>query len=304
MRLRSCVLCVLIFAATACTRTEPPAPVVEYGAGKGAGSVGIHTVLEGDTVYGVSRRYRLPMRDIIVLNALSPPYKLSLGYRMKLPPPNEYKVKSGDTLYSVARNFDVSVNQISRLNNIRPPYTIEKGQILRLPSPAEKKEKKSNSVAQQDNPSVTPGHKPAVQEASAARPAIPDNTPARSGNGKFLRPVEGRIISSYGPKKDGLHNDGINIQASRGAPVRAAENGTVVYTGDELKGYGNLVLIRHADGYMSAYGHLDRTLVKRGETIRRGQSIGTIGSSGQVDSPQLHFELRKGTKALDPEKYL
>lgn len=119
-----------------------------------------------------------------------------------------------------------------------------------------------------------------------------------------MRPVNGRIISQFGPKKDGLYNDGINIKAVRGSAVRSAENGIVVYTGDDLEGYGNLVLIRHENRMMSAYAHLDKTLIKRGAKVARGQSIGTVGSTGQVDSPQLHFELRKGSNPLNPMKYL
>lgn len=123
--------------------------------------------------------------------------------------------------------------------------------------------------------------------------------PARTG--RFLRPVGGKIVSSFGPKQDGLHNDGINIRAAKGDGVRAAEHGVVVYADDQMEGYGNLILLRHADGYVTAYAHLDKTLVKKGEKVGRGQMIGTVGTSGRVASPQLHFEIRKGTKALDPQ---
>ena len=119
-----------------------------------------------------------------------------------------------------------------------------------------------------------------------------------------MRPIDGKVISKYGPKPDGLHNDGINIKAAKGTAVRAAENGVVAYTGSELQGYGNLVLIRHADRWMTAYAHLDKTLVKKGEVVKAGQSIGTVGATGQVDSPQLHFEVRRGTQALNPDLYL
>jgi murein DD-endopeptidase MepM/ murein hydrolase activator NlpD len=140
-----------------------------------------------------------------------------------------------------------------------------------------------------------------VQPAAVAPSAMP-KVPPRSG--QFMRPVDGKIISGFGPKPDGLHNDGINIKAPRGTAVRAAENGVVAYTGSEMAGYGNLVLIRHEGRFITAYAHLDKILVKRGDVVRAGQSIGTVGSSGQVDSPQLHFEIRKGTQALDPAKHL
>jgi murein DD-endopeptidase MepM/ murein hydrolase activator NlpD len=116
--------------------------------------------------------------------------------------------------------------------------------------------------------------------------------------------VNGRIISSFGAKKGGLHNDGINIAAARGAPVRAAENGIVAYAGNELRGFGNLLLIKHADGWTSAYAHNDRLLVRRGDQVRRGQIIARVGSTGSVTSPQLHFELREGSEAIDPLRLL
>ena len=113
-----------------------------------------------------------------------------------------------------------------------------------------------------------------------------------------------KIVSGYGPKAGGFHNDGINIAAPRGTPVLAADNGVIVYVGNELKGSGNLILVRHADRWMSAYAHLDKTTVARGQVVKRGEKLGTVGSTGSVGSPQLHFEVRRGTQALNPAKYL
>ena len=282
---------------------QEPAPFVTYGAKQGAGSAGVHTVLEGDTLYGVSQRYKLPMRSIITVNHLSPPYALSVGFRMKLPPPNDYKVREGDNLYKVSRFFDVSMNQIARLNNLREPYALQVGQVLRIPSPGAQSASAQAVSRPPPSSTVRPAQK-AVRKASIARPKSVQKAPKLSGNGKFLRPVEGRVISSYGPKKGGLHNDGVNIQAPRGTPVRTAENGVVVYVGDDLKGYGNLVLVRHEKQIMSAYAHLDKITVSRGQVLKRGQTLGTVGSTGQVDSPQLHFEVRKGTKAINPDRYI
>jgi murein DD-endopeptidase MepM/ murein hydrolase activator NlpD len=118
--------------------------------------------------------------------------------------------------------------------------------------------------------------------------------------GRFLWPVKGKLVSGFGPKPDGMHNDGLNIQAAKGTAVVAADNGVVAYAGNELRGFGNLLLIRHADGWITAYAHLDRIDVARGAKVKRGQSIGTVGQTGSVSSPQLHFELRKGTQAVDP----
>jgi murein DD-endopeptidase MepM/ murein hydrolase activator NlpD len=119
-----------------------------------------------------------------------------------------------------------------------------------------------------------------------------------------LWPVRGRVLASYGPGPDGTHNDGINIGAPRGAAVQAVDAGVVAYTGNELRGYGNLVLVKHANGWISAYAHCDQLLVKRGEKVTRGQVIARVGSTGNVGEPQLHFELRHGHKAVDPQEFL
>ncbi|WP_428246977.1 peptidoglycan DD-metalloendopeptidase family protein [Ferrovibrio sp.] len=130
-----------------------------------------------------------------------------------------------------------------------------------------------------------------------------DEPPPRAGR-TFAWPVRGRILSTFGQKPDGMHNDGINIAARAGSGVISAENGVVVYAGSEVRGFGNLVLVRHADGWITAYAHLDRVLVQKGQKVTRGQAIATVGSSGGVDQPQLHFEIRRGTQAVDPAKFL
>lgn len=140
---------------------------------------------------------------------------------------------------------------------------------------------------------------PAPQPQQTLRNQAP---PPRTGT--FSWPLLGRLVSGYGPKAGGLHNDGINIAAPKGSPVRAAERGIVAYAGNELRGFGNLLLIRHSDGWMTAYAHLDRLLIGRGEVVDAGATIGTVGSTGSVDSPQLHFEIRRGSRALDPMLYL
>lgn len=301
---------------TACG-TQDPASVNSYGTKIGAGSTGIHTVLKGDTVYKVARNYQLPIREIITLNNIQAPYVLNVGYRMKLPPPNNYRVRAGDSVTGIARLYEVSPSQIVRLNGLQSPYRLNVGQVLRLPSllgntppPAAAAPIATNaSVARveeaPDDTVAKPGQKPTVRQASTTqRASLPNSTPKLSGNGQYMRPVDGKIISSFGPKEGGLHNDGINIRAPKGTPVRAAQNGVVVYTGDDLEGYGNLILVRHEGGRMTAYAHLDKTLINRGQTVKQGQSIGTVGSTGQVSTPQLHFEIRHGSKALNPVQYL
>ncbi len=247
-----------------------------------------YRVQAGDTVYGVARRFAVPVRGVIDANALRPPYGLRIGQLLQVPNPRRHRVQAGDTVYGVARRYGIDPSQIVSLNRIAAPYAIAPGQSLALPAIAT-----SNTAAR-----VQPAAAPATRSLAA----IPAPPPRASG--KFLWPVRGRTIAGYGRKKSGLHNDGINIAAPRGAPVHAAENGVVAYAGNELRGFGNLILVKHAGGWVTAYAHNQDFLVKRGQTVRRGQPIARIGSTGNVATPQLHFEIRKGSRSVDPTRFL
>jgi murein DD-endopeptidase MepM/ murein hydrolase activator NlpD len=148
-------------------------------------------------------------------------------------------------------------------------------------------------LAQTTNVEETPATEAPVK-ASEATGALPT----------YRWPVRGKVITSYGAKTNGKANDGINLAVPEGTPVKAAEDGVVAYSGNELKGYGNLVLVRHSNGYVTAYAHASEILVKRGDTIKRGQIIAKSGQSGEVSSPQLHFEIRKGSSPVDPLQFL
>jgi murein DD-endopeptidase MepM/ murein hydrolase activator NlpD len=176
-------------------------------------------------------------------------------------------------------------------NGLVAPFALRVGQALRIPASG------TESAAVQSKTT-----KPAISARRPAAPAaVPRPPPARGG---FVWPLQGKVISSFGAKSKGLHNDGINIAARRGTSVRAAENGVVAYAGNELRGFGNMLLIKHAGGWITAYAHNEKLLVKRGDKVSRGQIIARVGSSGSVTKPQLHFELRKGKQAVDPRKYL
>ncbi len=142
------------------------------------------------------------------------------------------------------------------------------------------------------------------QEATAKPDEEDKPDRARDGSGQLRWPLRGKIISTFGPRPDGTHNDGVNVAAPMGSDIKAADAGVIAYAGDELKGYGNLTLIRHDNGWVTAYAHADELLVKRGDRIKRGQVIAKVGRSGQVDQPQLHFELRQGQKPVDPLPFL
>ncbi len=260
---------------------------------------------KGDTVYGLSRRHRVSARAIIQANALNAPYVLTPGQRLVLPRAREHKVEPGDYLSLIAKKRNVDMYAMARLNGLKPPYTIYPGQRLVLPDGESPPPVASAAPAPQAAaPVAKPARKSlAVKKTPAAKPKPVPPPPVQTGKG-FVWPVKGRVVSSYGGKKEGLQNDGINIAAPRGAAVMAAENGVVAYAGNELRGFGNLLLLKHSGGWITAYAHNEALLVKRGDKIRKGQVIARVGSTGSVQKPQLHFELRKGKKAINPIKYL
>jgi murein DD-endopeptidase MepM/ murein hydrolase activator NlpD len=144
--------------------------------------------------------------------------------------------------------------------------------------------------------------KPKKQNSKAIQKSI--TPPKIKTSGRFTWPVQGRLLSLYGSKGDGLHNDGINIVAPRGASVKAAGSGVVAYAGNQLPGFGNLLLIKHSGGWVTAYAHNSSLLVKRGDKVGKGQVVAKVGASGNVTDPQLHFEIRKGKKAINPLRHL
>jgi murein DD-endopeptidase MepM/ murein hydrolase activator NlpD len=218
-----------------------------------------------------------------------------------------HRAKSGETAYSVARRYGVDAYTLITANNLVPPFELYEGQRVVIPrtAPATSAASADASPPEQSTrrptPSVLPPANPAGQTAALPRPA-PSQPPESAGG--FDWPVEGSVISEFGPKGGGRYNDGINIAAPEGTPVRASESGVVAYAGNEVRGFGNMLLLKHAEGWVTAYAHNRELLVKRGERVRRGQVIARVGSSGSVDRPQLHFELRKGKQAVDPMREL
>ncbi len=149
-----------------------------------------------------------------------------------------------------------------------------------------------------------PAHVQNARVATAepvATESVPKTAEAVGGLPSFRWPVKGRVITGFGAKMNGAQNDGINLAVPEGTPIKAADDGVVAYAGNELKGYGNLVLVRHANGYVSAYANASELMVKRGDTVKRGQVIAHAGQTGNVSSPQLHFEIRKGSTPVDPD---
>jgi murein DD-endopeptidase MepM/ murein hydrolase activator NlpD len=274
------------------TRLGPPAqttavqstPTISVPPARVAGEA---VVAAGDTLYSLSKRYDVALRDMIDANNLKPPYTLAIGQKLVIPGVDTHTVAKGETAYSISRLYDVDLTSLLKTNDIGAPYTLRVGQRLNLPPKVYAAEAMTQPVVYQD---------PKVKAVIGA-------PPPRTGKG-FAWPVRGQIISRFGAKPDGLHNDGINIKVEKGAPVRAADNGVVVYAGSQLKGYGKLVLIRHAGGWVTAYAHNDQLLVDKGDKVLSGQVIARAGSTGSVTDPQVHFEIRRGADAVDPQRFL
>lgn len=215
-----------------------------------------------------------------------------------------HTVARGEELSDIADQYDAREVDIIALNGLKPPYTLKDGQKIKVPvrENASAAPPKPGDYVEAGERAVVPSPKPDV--AKGEPPARKSETASSEDGPAFDWPVSGKVIAGFGPGRDGLYNEGINIAVSTGTPVRASASGTVRYAGNELRGYGNLVLIEHAGGYVTAYAHNEVLTVKRGETVKRGDVIARSGQTGNVKSPQLHFEIRKGTQSLDPRKYL
>jgi murein DD-endopeptidase MepM/ murein hydrolase activator NlpD len=224
-------------------------------------------------------------------------------------------VAPGETLTKIAHQYGKSVAEIAKANNIVPPYSkLGIGDRLVIPggarmSNAKPETEQAAAPAKPTGTKAVAGNAPA-QSASMVTPTAEtpstDTTARASAEATpgFRWPVRGRIIAGFGPKPNGQQNDGIDVAVPENTPIKAAEDGVVAYAGNELKGYGNLVLVRHPNGYVTAYAHAKELMVKRGDQIKRGDVIAKSGQSGNVDAPQLHFEVRKGSAPVDPMQFL
>jgi murein DD-endopeptidase MepM/ murein hydrolase activator NlpD len=258
-------------------------------------------VEQGDSLYSIARRYDVPVGEIQEANGMSD-VRISVGQKLIIP--GVHKPAPGQ----VASRSPKPVGTPPQ-PDVRAVKTTTIAAPAAPATPAAKVTKVSVPAGPQPEPSMPSA--PAAADAtgggaSSGQIASVDRLPqAEPMSGSSFRwPVQGRIVSAFGTKPDGGHNDGIDVAVPMGTSVLAAENGVVAYAGEELKGYGNLVLVRHANNWVSAYANNEEILVKRGDQVQRGQVIAKAGRSGQASQPQLHFELRKGSRPVDPTKYM
>jgi len=311
---------------------QTPAPVASAAA---PAEGGVHVVRAGDTLSALAERYGVGMSALAQANGLAPPYRILVGQRLRLPgapPPPATLVAERMPARAAERAPEPAVVMATP----RPPAAVAATPLpppaparpstaaapepaaTRPPPPPAGSGERATVVATLPPlgeappaqappipaPAAAPAPAPVAVVRPAAQPAPPpaaaEPSPPAADGGRFLWPVEGRVVVGFGPQPGGLHNDGINIAAARGTPIRAADGGTVAYAGNELGGFGNLLLIKHEDGWLTAYAHNEEILVKIGDTVRRGQMVARVGSSGSANAPQLHFEVRRGERPVDP----
>ena len=300
------------------------------------------TIIVGtsDTLEILAHRYNVSPAAILQANGYRGPRVLSPGQQLIIPrpgaavaaapvmsvpaskpvvaavaAPSVHVVNHGDTLMSIARRNHISAGELARANGLDAGAKLKIGMKLNVPVKASAA---TVPVAPAATASLPPAKMAAISPGSPQQALVAKTTnveeaqatePTKASEAAgalptFRWPARGKVIAGYGAKTNGKANDGINLAVPEGTPVKAAEDGVVTYSGNELKNYGNLVLVHHSNGYVTAYAHASELLVKRGDTIKRGQIIAKSGQSGDVGSPQLHFEIRKGTAPLDPLQFL
>lgn len=314
-RSRLFVIAIAALAVSACASSRPVASAAPPG------DYFTAPVFHGDTLAIFAARYGVHPNDIIAANRVRQRKStgLLINNRLRVPAAMVAAKSMPPTIQAAIRPAVMTPAQPASAAPVEPvqprprPASIESRALAAPPVASTRNASvRTNGLDTQKTPTA-----PAVTASLPANPpaaesswydwfvpvtppvASPDDTEQR-----FLWPVEGRVISPFGDNPNGGRNDGINISVPRGTPVHAADAGEVSYVGNELKGYGNLILIRHDNGFVTAYAHADGVHVKRGERVERGHVIATVGDTGNVSQPQLHFELRYGTEPVDPTPYL
>ena len=273
-----------------CTTTDYLAPVINKininnNIAKGQRTI---TVYEGDSLNSISKREGVSIKSIIKANKLEPPFTLFKGDRLIIAKPKVHVVKKGHTLYDIANCYEVSISDIMKINQLKNNDKIYLGDKLFIPLYDNTNQTNCNNIT----------------KVTITKEVNKTSEKKKNNNYSYMWPVKGKIISKFGLLAKGLRNDGINISADIGNPVLAIESGKIVYAGNEIQAFGNLILIKHYNDKTSAYAHLDKINVKKGESVNKGQIIALVGNSGKVSIPQLHFEIRDKDGPLDPLKYL
>lgn len=293
---------------SACTGGGLLAPGADYNAAR---SPKYYIVFHGDTLYSIAWAVSVDYHLLAKWNHIRPPYLIKPGQRLRITPDTAtarpvtrrpaprgaqtwvyYRVRKGDTLYSIARQAGYPVKQVARWNRIKRPYRIYPGQRLRV-----RPQKAQTVVAQR--PASTRRTPRATRRPAGGRRATRPQRPIVKV-GRWQWPARGKIVKNYDPRRS---SKGVDIAGPAGTAIYAAASGKVVYQGSGLRGYGQLIIIKHNSDYLSAYAHCSRILVKEGQQVRRGQKIAIIGSTG-TNSVRLHFEIRRRGTPVNPLLFL
>ncbi|PHY22224.1 LysM peptidoglycan-binding domain-containing protein [Caulobacter sp. BP25] len=303
-----------------------------------AGKRQVHTVKSGDTLTSIAKKFDVNVNDLAEDNKIKKGQTLRLGQKIKGPASEQkaYVAQSGDTLAEIGKRFGVTARALAAENGLRAAATIKKGQKIRLPDgfrdkgplkttttvakPSPTESSNTYNRVETPTPSAPAPYTPSAPRPSAPVAAQPITPPASSrpiiessaapteaeiiasGKGKFDWPLRGEVISDFGVKGTGQRNDGLNIRAPQGTPVLSAADGEIAYAGNQVPTFGNLVLVKHADGWVTAYAHLSSTAVKMRQQVKQGEQIGAVGATGGVNEPQLHFEMRYAPTVKDKAK--
>ncbi|MEC3949060.1 M23 family metallopeptidase [Sphingobium sp. HWE2-09] len=271
-----------------------------------------YVVQPGDTLRGIGNRSGAGSEAIARANALPAPYAVRTGQTLSIPAGRYHLVAEGETGIAIASAYGVPWRRIVDVNGLQEPYVLRRGQRLLLPgdTPARAPNMEQRAAAFRiDIDDVLTGGQPAAAEnapvavASRAPKPLPSNVPIAQPTrltGSFAWPIKGVILSRFGPGESGAKNNGIDISAPAGTPIRAAADGVVAYAGDKVAVFGGLVLLNHGSSWVSAYGHASRVDVVRGQKVTKGQIIGLVGDTGYASKPKLHFELRRDRVPVNP----
>ena len=249
-----------------------------------------YKVIKGDNLYSISKKFNIPIQKIIKSNKITSPFKIFPNQKIFLPRNKVYTVKKGDTLYSISRKFKTDLFSLSVLNKLNNVNQIKVNQKILIPDYILKPKK----IRQKEKPLQKTENKKIIKKKLLTNKVDTD----------FIWPIKGKILNNFGSETPGFFNDGINISSNLGTSVKASLDGEIVYSGNEIPGYGNLILIKHSKNWITAYAHLEKIVKKKGNYVKKGETIGLVGKTGNVSEVQLHFEIRKGKEAVNPLKYL
>lgn len=304
---RHFVFTLLLFAALAgCSGGGILSPEVDHKAAD-ARSANYRTVIRGDTLFSIAWDIGVDFRTLARWNHIHSPYVIKPGQRLRIIAPKRravtkrrikakgvsrssaryYRVKKGDTVYSIARKTGNNRKEIIRWNRLRKPYIIRTGQRLRVSSSTTRVARRSRGRSKTGN-------------TAPRRTQVATSTTRPKSVGRWVWPATGKILRYYAPSGA---SKGLDIGGRSGSAIRAAADGQVVYQGSGLRGYGQLIIIKHNSDYLSAYAHCSSILVKEGSWVKRGQRIATMGSTG-TRRVKLHFEIRLRGSPVNPLRYL